>query len=484
MNQLSITQQLSSIWEILKHQFEYGASLEEISAVMPISLEKRTLQRRLDLLKEQGAIKVVGKTKSTRYVATAVHYRPAPKLAEPHTARVELSGPASLTLHSVSQPIEQRYPVSSNNFFLEAYRPNIDHYLTEEERKQLHTLGKTKFRGFSPGTYAKGVLQQLIVDMACHSSRLDGGHYGMPQTEALVQRGELFEHAGEMDHQMVLNHQDAVEFLAENIEEIGLDNYSVRNLHGLLTNNMLLDPAAAGQLRQLPMELDGSVYRPLSNPRHIQDRFMLLLEKANQISDPFEQAIFLMVQIPYLQPFAEMNTAVSRMVANIPLMRNNLMPLVFNELTTELYDKALLGIYELNRVELMKDVFISTYRSSAERYATVRHSFGEPDPFRIRYREQIRATISGVVTGNMIHQDAEAFIRDKARNFPAMDQLEFIELVESELAGLHDGNIARYWIKPSEFMVWKATWDRSNRVVEQDNRVVHMTIHHLEREAG
>ena len=35
----------------------------------------------------------------------------------------------------------------------------------------------------------------------------------------------------------------------------------------------------------------------------------------------------------------------------------------------------------------------------------------------------------------------------------------FAEIVESELLGLHDGNYARYRIRPSEFRAWLALWN-------------------------
>lgn len=40
----------------------------------------------------------------------------------------------------------------------------------------------------------------------------------------------------------------------------------------------------------------------------------------------------------------------------------------------------MLGVYELKKIDLLKDVFISAYERSAARYAAVRQSLGEPDP--------------------------------------------------------------------------------------------------------
>jgi hypothetical protein len=33
-------------------------------------------------------------------------------------------------------------------------------------------------------------------------------------------------------------------------------------------------------------------------------------------------------------------------------------------------------------------------------------------------------------------------------------------MTESELLGLHEGNYARYQVRPAEFMAWKESWSR------------------------
>ena len=86
--------------------------------------------------------------------------------------------------------------------------------------------------------------------------------------------------------------------------------------------------------------------------------FDLLLSKADAITDPFEQAFFVMVQQPYLQPFDDVNKRVSRLAANIPLLVHNLAPLSFVDVPEHTYVQGMLGVYELNRIELLNDVFL------------------------------------------------------------------------------------------------------------------------------
>src|SRR5690606_16857498 len=100
------------------------------------------------------------------------------------------------------------------------------------------------------------------------------------------------------------------------------------------------------------------------------------------------------------------------------------------------------------------------YERSAARYAALRQSLGEPDPFRLKYREPIRTLITQVVSQAMDSNTASEAITSYAAQIPDTDRSKFIEAVETELLSLHEGNFARYWIRPSEFRRWKAGWDK------------------------
>jgi hypothetical protein len=72
-----------------------------------------------------------------------------------------------------------------------------------------------------------------------------------------------------------------------------------------------------------------------------------------------------MVQMPYLQPFEDGNKRTSRLAANIPLIRANMSPLSFVGVPVRDYTTGILGVYELNRIELLREVFVHAYEESA-----------------------------------------------------------------------------------------------------------------------
>ncbi len=93
------------------------------------------------------------------------------------------------------------------------------------------------------------------------------------------------------------------------------------------------------------------------------------------------------------------------------------------------------------------------------RYSAVRQSLGEPDPFRLRYRRLIVVVVADVVTNRMDKKTAAAFIKQRANDeVPQEERARFIEVVETEVMSLHEGNIVRYRLRPSQYQLWKKTW--------------------------
>lgn len=84
----------------------------------------------------------------------------------------------------------------------------------------------------------------------------------------------------------------------------------------------------------------------------------LILQKAAAIRDPLECSFFLTVPLPYQQPFMDGNKRMSRLAANIPLIQANMSPLSFTGVEVPDYTTAILAVYELSRVELLREVVV------------------------------------------------------------------------------------------------------------------------------
>ena len=439
-------------------RFPTGAALSEIAGALSESVPYRSLQRRLELLVRRGSLRRTGDRRGSRYwLPKTADITPTP----PAQAPVELpvSGEGEAIRAAVRAPIHARHPVGYRRAFLGSYRPNETAYLPPALRKQLADAGTSPGGELPAGTHARQIFSRLLIDLSWNSSRLEGNTYSLLETERLLALGESAAGKGAGEAQMILNHKAAIELLVDHADEIGFNRYTVCNLHALLAENLLADPQAGGRLRAIAVEIGGTVFHPREGPEVIEECFDQILATASAIADPFEQAFFAMVHLPYLQPFEDVNKRVSRFAANIPLIRRNLCPLSFVDVPVRDYIDGILGVYELNRIELLRDVFVWAYERSCARYAAVRRSLGEPDPFRLRYRTLLAEMVGTIIREGMGRTAAIAFIRSAVvEKTPSEDQARLVEIAETEVMSLHEGNFARYRVRPSEYHAWQAAW--------------------------
>ena len=440
------------LWALRK--FPNGVGIDELRSTYNPAISNRTLQRKLAKLSENGNIIISGNARSTIYKLVIDHNE---VVASNPSTLIPLSANSLKLIGLVTAPIQARMPIGYQRNFLESYRPNVDSYLSKQELSKLAEFGNTPIDQ-PAGTYAQMILNRLLIDLSWNSSRLEGNTYSLLDTERLISRGEADDKKSAKDAQMILNHKDAIEFMVQTAEEITFNRYTLQNLHAMLANNLLPDPQAPGRLRSIAVGITGSAYTPLGIPQMIEELFDLILEKARQIESPYEQSFFMMVHLPYLQPFDDVNKRVSRLSANISLIRANLSPLSFIDVPDDLYTQGMLAVYEVNEIDLLKDVFLWAYERSATRYAVIRQSLGDPDPLRLKYRNQIRDLITKIIIGRLNSKQASSLIATTSNEIPDEDKAAFAEAVETEILALHEGNSARYRVSQKEFAAWESIW--------------------------
>ncbi|MDZ4252232.1 MAG: Fic family protein [Sulfuritalea sp.] len=440
-----------------------GIAIDDLQTVLADIASRRTLQRRLGLLVEQQRIRAEGEGRALKYhristgdVTVALQGVSATGSTGPLTAEVDVpTSPEGEEIKAyVRQPIQKRKPVGYDRSFLETYRPNETPYLTPEIREHLHNIGRSPDGERPAGTYARDILGRLLIDLSWASSRLEGNTYTRLDTQNLIELGRAAEGKDQSEAQMILNHKAAIELLAEQAEDIGFNTFTFFNLHALLSENLLADPTESGRLRHRIVEASGTVFHPLGIPQQIDSYFRMVLDKTDAIDDPFEQAFFIMVHVPYLQPFVDVNKRVSRLGANIPLIRHNLCPLSFIDVPERAYEEGTLGVYELKQVALLRDVFVWAYERSCQRYMAIRETVAEPDPIRLRHRETLIAVVAEIVRA--LQPPSEAAVRAVAATLVSReDQDLVIGLALDDLRNLHEGNVSRYRLRLSEYRAWQ-----------------------------
>lgn len=432
-----------------------GLTLAEIEERQP-TMARRTLQRRLSELLEQGRIIAQGKARARRYF-----YAPPSRaygVGEDNAPFQPIIIPWSLdsqdALAYIARPITARKPVGYQYEFLQDYQPNKSFYLPASLRSQLRHIGTFAQQAEPAGTYKRAILSRLLIDLSWASSHLEGNTYSRLDTLKLIEQGTAAEGKTLLETQMILNHKNAIELLAENSLETGFNRYTLMNLHSSLAENLLPNADDEGRIREHAVDISQSVYRPLDNAHQLGLVLDEMLNKVSQIQDPFEQSFFMMIHLPYLQPFADINKRTSRLAANMPLFRHSLCPLTFLGVPQAAYTQAILSLYEMTRVEPMRDLYLWAYERSAQEYQSIRQTLVEPDALRLQWRELIKETVRQVVQNPKA--DALSIIgHAMTQHVSAEDQGEIQALIIAELRRLHEGTLARYGLRPAELYAWQ-----------------------------
>ncbi|MFJ4347180.1 Fic family protein [Pseudomonas sp. NPDC089401] len=405
-----------------------------------------TVKRHLEVLLESGKIEREKDGRTTRYrqaVAT-------PQLAESTpewgaSAAIPWSAESRALRASLLRPLAMREAVTYQRGLVDGYQPNQSAWLPSAMAASLEVEGR--MRGQQPaGTYARKVLEPLLIDLSWSSSRLEGNRYTLLDTERLFRSGVT---DGDLDAVMLLNHKAAIEFMVDAVPEYGLNSAVISNLHALLMQDLLADGSALGSIRQTVVNISGTTYFPTQVPSLLEEMFEQVLEKARQVKNPIEAAFFLWVNLAYLQPFEDGNKRTSRLAANIPLMLYNCSPLSFLDVNPQDYALAMMGVYEQRDMAMAADLFAWVYRRSISKYGVMIEAMGVPDPVRLRYRELLNEAINAVVRERMSVGEVVAGLE-----LPEEEKQQFEPLLRGELDILALHNCARYRLTLKQVNAW------------------------------
>jgi len=166
-----------------------------------------------------------------------------------------------------------------------------------------------------------------------------------------------------------------------------------------------------------------------------------------------------MVQLPYLQPFDDGTSACRACRRTSRFIKRNLSPLSFIDVPRALYTEALLGVYELNRSILLR--IYSSGGMSGRRHVMPPSDSPWGSPIRsgssTRWVRQIVGEVVARVDGQEGGRGLCRGLGGEERH-PETEPEKFRDMAEAELVSLHEGNFARYQIRPSEFEAWRQVW--------------------------
>ncbi|BDM21067.1 MULTISPECIES: Fic family protein [Pseudomonas] len=405
-----------------------------------------TVKRHLEVLLESGQVEREKDGRTTRYRQAVAGTQLAESSVEWGASAAIPWSPESRVLRaSLLRPLAVREAVTYQRGLVDSYQPNQTAWLPSALAAALEVEGR--MRGQQPaGTYARKVLEPLLIDLSWSSSHLEGNRYTLLDTERLFKSGVT---DGDLDAVMLLNHKAAIEFMVDAVPEYGLNAAVISNLHALLMQDLLADGTALGSIRQTVVNISGTTYFPTQVPSLLEEMFEQVLDKARQVKNPIEAAFFLWVNLAYLQPFEDGNKRTSRLAANIPLLLYNCSPLSFLDVDPQDYALAMMGVYEQRDMAMAADLFVWVYRRSISKYGVMLEAMGVPDLVRLRYRELLNEAINAVVRERMTVAQVVAGL-----DLPAEENVQFEPLLRNELDILALHNCARYRLTLNQVKAW------------------------------
>lgn len=427
---------------LLRHALAAGRPVAPSEWERALQVSRPTINRDLRCLLAAGLLEKQGEGRSTRYLATAaatVALRASPT-GSPlvmGSRAFQWSAAAQPLVEALRAPLGTRTPVGYDSGFVNSYLPNQSSLLPPQLATDLYHVGRSQHQQ-PAGTYAREVLEQLLIDLSWSSSRLEGNNKSLLDTQQLF---ELGQQAGPLDEDtlMLLNHKSAIEFMVDAVPTEGITVPVIVDLQAKLMRDLLRDARDIGSIRRRVVNIDGSVYTPSSIPTLLAETLHTIIDKVRQIRNPVEAAFFLWVNLAYLQPFADGNKRTSRLSANMPLMLYNCAPLSFLDVERSDYATAMLGIYEQRNVAAAADLFEFIYRRSIQKYSVLRASLSAPDPIRTKYRQTLNELMQFVVFHGRALEAAFAEV-----HVDSTDSVALRLIANTELDQLEPYNCARY----------------------------------------
>lgn len=160
-----------------------------------------------------------------------------------------------------------------------------------------------------------------LIDEAITSSQLEGATTTRPVAKQMIRTGRQ---PRDNSEQMILNNYLAMKKIVT-LKDKPLTKEMVFEIHRIVTENTLEDPAAAGRFRREdePIQVEnmyGEVYYVPPPARQLEERMQLMCEFANEASDdegfiyPVLRSIILHFWLSYDHPFVDGNGRTARAI--------------------------------------------------------------------------------------------------------------------------------------------------------------------------
>jgi Fic family protein len=348
-----MTKRRSNINALISHLKNYPdlSSRQIFEQVAEGEMSFPTVKRMLAELISQGYLSATGQGKSTKYRVNAWY---------------DVIRPFDVDEY-FKKEIDDRSSRTSYNHELIRHVLNKITLFTEEEMSVLNAL-QARFNERVASMSKQEFLaeqERLAIDLSWKSSQIEGNTYSLLETEQLLLHKTTAAGKTKDEAVMLLNHKDAIDYIAADPQHIRPLRVSViEEVHSLLVKELGVDR----NIRRRTVGISGTNYRPLENEFQIREALEEMCGLVNLKDNVFEKAFLVLLLISYIQPFNDGSKRTARIISNAMLMSHQYCPVSFRTVDPLEYKKAMLVFYEQNNVTGFKKIFLDQFEFAVNTY--------------------------------------------------------------------------------------------------------------------
>lgn len=231
-----------------------------------------------------------------------------------------------------------------------------------EKLKSLRPLNETE---------VKRLRNEFIINNTYNSNAIEGNTLTLRETSLIISEGITVSQKPLKDHLEVIGHKDAFEYILAlaNQEEI-LSEKIIKDIHSLVLIN---DNMNRGIYRNVPVTIAGSQKEP-AKPHLIPSQMSdLILEykESREEKHIVESVSDFHLKFETIHPFIDGNGRTGRLILNLELMKNGLLPVNIKFADKMRYYDSFDNFYETNSSSHLSEMIAEYEIEELEKYIDI-----------------------------------------------------------------------------------------------------------------
>ena len=209
--------------------------------------------------------------------------------------------------------------------------------------------------------------QESSIEYTFVSSKIEGNSYTLKDTADLLKYGFTTGSKPFNDALMIKNINQAFEEICTRKHTFYpvLSKPFLCGVHQTVCHD-LMSRERCGKVREEPVSIQGSCYLPLAGAPLLEGELDNLLKYASSIENVFERAVYVHLNLAYLQYFLDGNKRTARLMQTAVLTEAGCTPLLLKDNDIIEYQHSVVDYYETGRYNAYANLFLRGYQNTID----------------------------------------------------------------------------------------------------------------------